>query len=84
MKNEMKNKLLVSTIVAATLLAPAAAFAQAETAAPPETKSEAAPPKAVHHAKSTHVKSGTTTGMSNSSASRARPGGESVARKPAD
>jgi hypothetical protein len=33
--------------------------------------------------KSTHMKPDTTTGMS-SSASRARPGGESVARKPAD
>jgi len=81
----MNTRLLASTLLAASLLAaPAVAFAQSETAAP-ETKSEAAPPKKpMHHAmKSTHMKHGTTTGMS-SSTSRSRPGGESVARKPAD
>jgi hypothetical protein len=88
----MTNKLIVSTVVAASLLAPAVAFAQ--TSAPPDTTgpstAQTAAPHAAkskapaHHAmKSTHMKPGTTTGMS-SSASRARPGGESVARKPAD
>jgi hypothetical protein len=77
------NKLLTSTLLAASLIAaPAIAFAQSETTAPPATKSEATAPKTTHHAmKSTHMKKGTTTGMS--STSRTRPGGESVARKPA-
>ena len=82
----MNTRLLASTLLAASLFAaPAVAFAQSETSAPPETKSEATTPKKpMHHAmKSTHMKHGTTTGMS-SSTSRSRPGGESVARKPAD
>ena len=88
----MKNKLLVSTVVAASLLAPAVAFAQ--TSAPPDSTgpstAESSMPHATktapgtHHAmKSTHMKPGTTTGMS-SSKNRTRPGGESVSRKPAD
>ncbi len=81
----MKNKLLVSSIVAASLLAPAVAFSQ--TSAPPDnTGPSGAQTKApaTHHAmKSTHMKPGTTTGMS-SSTNRTRPGGELVARKPAD
>lgn len=81
----MNSKLLASTLLAASLLgAPAIAFAQSETTAPPATKSEATAPKTTHHVmKSTHMKKGTTTGMS-SSTSRSRPGGESVSRKPAD
>ena len=80
----MTSRLLVSTIVAASLLvAPVAAFAQSETASPaPESKSEATPHKAVHHAKATHMKR-TTVGMSSSSA-KTRPGGEAISRKPAD
>ena len=83
----MNSKLFTSTVVAASLLAPAVAFAQAE-------KSEPAP-KAVHHSvlhhsvlhhsassQGGHFRAGTTTGLASSSASRARPGGQSVARKP--
>jgi hypothetical protein len=78
----MKTNFLASAILAASLIAaPAIAFAQSEMAAP-ETKSEMAKPKTTHHAmRSTHMKKGTTTGMSSSSS---RPGGRSVARKPAD
>ena len=86
----MKNKFLVSTVVAASLLAPAIAFAQ--TSAPPDstgpsTAQTEVTPKAMHHtmrhhARVTHMKRGTTIGMG--SGARARPGGESVARKPAD
>jgi hypothetical protein len=86
----MKNKLLVSTVVAASLLAPAVAFAQ--TSAPPDstgpsTAQTEVKPKAMHHTmrhhvRATHMKRGTTIGMG--SGARARPGGESVARKPAD
>ena len=78
----MKAKLLASTLLAASLIAaPAVAFAQSETTTP-ETKSEMAKPKTTHHAmRSTHMKKGTTTGMSSSSS---RPGGRSVTRKPAD
>lgn len=77
----MNTRLLASTLLAASLLgAPAIAFAQSESAAPPPA-SEATSPKAMHHGmKSTHMKHGTTTGMSST---RARPGGQSVARKPA-
>jgi hypothetical protein len=80
----MKSKLLVSTVVAASLLAPAVAFAQ--TSAPPDSTGPSAAQSDLktHHAmKSTHMKPGTTTGMS-SSTNRTRVGGESVARKPAD
>jgi hypothetical protein len=86
----MKNKLLVSTILAASLLAPAVAFAQ--TSAPPDntgpsTAQTDVTRKAAHHtmrrhARATHMKRGTTIGMG--SGARARPGGQSVARKPAD
>jgi hypothetical protein len=83
----MKTKLLASTLLAAWLLgAPAIAFAQ--TSPPPDSTGPsggATPaPKAMHHhaMKSTHMKKGTTTGMS-STTGRSRPGGESVARKPA-
>ena len=78
----MNSKLFTSTVVAASLLAPAVAFAQAE-------KSEPAP-KAVHHSvlhhsassQGGHFRAGTTTGLASSSASRARPGGQPVVRKP--
>ena len=81
----MKTKLLASTLLAASLVAaPAIAFAQSETTAPPETKSEATTPKkpmrhAMRPTHMSHMKKGTTTGMSSSSS---RPGGRSVARKP--
>jgi hypothetical protein len=93
----MNTKLFASTIVAASLFAPAVAFAQAETTAPPpaaseSSKIEAAPPAAQHNMKSSQIKSsqgghfqqGTTTGLGSEGAARARPGGQSVARKPAD
>ena len=79
----MNTKLFASTIVAASLLAPAVAFAQ--TSAPPDTTGPSAAesnPPAHHAMKPTHMKAGTTTGMSSQSAGRARPGGQSVARKP--
>ncbi|WP_298259233.1 hypothetical protein [Bradyrhizobium sp.] len=77
----MKAKLLASTLLAASLIAaPAVAFAQSEMAKP-ETKSEMAKPMTTHHSmRSTHMKKGMTTGMS--SATRAKPGGRSVTRKP--
>jgi hypothetical protein len=78
----MRSTLIASGIIAASLLAPAVAFAQ--TSAPPDntgpSTAESNPP--AHHAKSTNMKPGTTTGMSSRSASQARPGGQSVARKP--
>ncbi len=88
----MRSKLIIPGIVAVSLLAPAVAFAQ--TSAPPDStgpgtaQSDMAAPHAAkpatHHAmKSTHMKPGTTTGMGSSTKS-ARPGGESVSRKPAD
>jgi len=83
----MRNKLLVSTVVAASLLAPAVAFAQ--TSAPPDStgpgtaQTDMSKPATHHAMKSTHMKPGTTTGMSSRSAGQARPGGQSVARKPA-
>jgi hypothetical protein len=84
----MNTKLLASTLLAASLLAaPAVAFAQTETAAPPpasEANPEAPPPAAHQTMKSTgsHFRAGTTTGLGTASAGRARPGGQSVARKP--
>ena len=82
----MNTKLFASTIVAASLLAPAVAFAQAETAAPPPA-AESTAPKATHQkmsSQSGHFQRGTTTGLGSQGAARARPGGQSVARKPAD
>ena len=87
----MRSKLIIPGIIAASLLAPAVAFAQ--TSAPPDStgpstaQSDMSTPHAAkpatHHAmKSTHMKRGTTIGMG--SGARARPGGESVSRKPAD
>jgi hypothetical protein len=83
----MNSKLLASTIVAASLLAPAVAFAQAETAAPPAAENHMkAKTPAQNNMKSTggHFRAGTTTGLGSASEGRARPGGQSVARKPAD
>ena len=80
----MRSKLIVPGFVAASLLVPAVAFAQSETAAPAETAAPHAAKPAAHHAmKSAHMKPGTTTGMS-SSTNRTRPGGQAVSRKPAD
>jgi hypothetical protein len=84
----MNSKLLTSTLLAASLLgAPAVAFAQAESAAPPPSATEnpqAAPPATHHTMKSSggHFRAGTTTGLASPGAGRARPGGQSVARKP--
>lgn len=76
----MQSKLIVSTLVAASLLgAPVIAFAQNEAEQPAPTGAKA--PVAHHKTHASHMKAGTTTGMS-SSASKARPGGQSVARKP--
>lgn len=84
----MHSKLIASTLLAASLLAaPAIAYAQSDSTAAPETKSEMAKPKTTHHAmksSGTHFRAGTTTGLGSKSAGRARPGGESVSRKPAD
>jgi hypothetical protein len=81
----MNTKLLASTLLVASLLAPAVAFAQTEKAAPSsatESKSEAkAKPHAIHH---TMRSSHSTVGMSSRSAGQARPGAKSVSRKPAD
>jgi hypothetical protein len=75
------SKLIVSALVVASLLgAPVIAFAQNEAEQPAATGAKA--PVAHHKMQSSHMKAGTTTGMS-SSASRSRPGGQSVARKPA-
>jgi hypothetical protein len=96
----MNTKLLTSTLLAASLLgAPSIAFAQSDTASQPAT-SEAKPmaPHKMHHsmmhhirkstksasATGTHFRAGTTTGLGSTSEGRARPGGQSVARKPAD
>jgi hypothetical protein len=80
----MKSRLLTSTLLAAALIgAPAVAFAQSDSAA---TKPEAMH-KTMHHSMSSqgsHFRAGTTTGLGSTSAGRARPGGQSVARKPAD
>ena len=81
----MKIKLLASALLAASLIgAPAVAFAQSDQSkAAPETKSEATMSKTTHthHAmRSTHMKHGTTTGMSTSS--KTRPGGHPISRKP--
>jgi len=66
------SKVIVSTLVAASLLgAPVIAFAQTEPATKPPVKS--------HSLKSSHLRTGTTTGMSPSGSSyghgKARPGG---------
>jgi hypothetical protein len=80
----MQSKLIVSTLVAASLLgAPVIAFAQneAEQPAPAAGATGTKAPAAHHKMQSSHMKAGTTTGMSSSTA-RSRPGGQSVARKP--
>jgi len=80
----MNSKLLTSAIVAASLLAPAVAFAQADTATATsgnETKTEAKTPAVHHSMKSSH----TTVGLSSrSSDAKSRPGGQPISRKPAD
>jgi hypothetical protein len=93
----MKSKLAVSTLVAASLFgATAIASAQTEPARPAagagvESHTGAGSPPARSATKSSHVKPGMTTGMGSGGAGsgsygagKARPGGESVARKPAD
>jgi hypothetical protein len=75
----MHAKLTVSMLVAGSLLgAPVIAFAQTEPAAKP---------RVTHHTmKPTHMRTGTTTGMSPSGSSygqgKARLGGSSVSSKP--
>jgi hypothetical protein len=89
----MKSKLAVSALVAASLFgATAIASAQTETAKPApgagvESNMKAGSPPAHSATKSSHAKPGMTTGMGSGSsygAAKARPGGEPVARKPAD
>jgi len=87
----MSSKLLASALLTASLLAaPAIAFAQSDSMASPETKSEATAPKAMHHhtmhrrmhmAHHPHFGAGTTTGMS-AATNPTRPGDRSVARRP--
>ena len=81
----MKSKLAVSTLVAASLFgATTIASAQTESAQPaPGAGVESNSPTAHGASKSSHVKQGTTTGMNSYGAGKARPGGESTARKPA-
>jgi hypothetical protein len=76
----MNTKLLTSTLLAASLLAaPAVAFAQADNMkATPQAQNN------MNSAKGGHFRAGTTTGLGSQSEGRARPGGQSVARKPAD
>lgn len=84
----MNSKPLASTLLAASLIAaPAVVFAQ--TSAPPDNTGPSGAgvtqpaPRAMHHSMSSHhVRHGSTVGMSSRSAGRARPGGQSVARKP--
>ncbi|HZR72646.1 hypothetical protein [Bradyrhizobium sp.] len=84
----MKSRLLASTLLAASLLvAPAVAFAQ--TSAPPDSTGPSGgpsggyqpAPKSMHHhaMRSTHMKHGTTTGMSSS---KSHKGNKSTAEKP--
>lgn len=82
----MKTRLLASALLAASLIgAPAIAFAQ--TSPPPDNTgpsgaglAQPAPKKPMHHAmKSTHMKKGTTTGMSSSSSHK---GSKSTSQKP--
>jgi hypothetical protein len=73
----MNRKLLTSTVVAASLLVPAVAFAQSDMARP-----DTAAPKAKQQSNVKSGKQGTTTGMS-SSTTRSKPSGKSSSRKPA-
>jgi hypothetical protein len=70
----MQSKLTVSMLVIGSLLgAPVIAFAQTEPAAKP---------RVTHHTmKSSHMRTGTTTGTSYGQG-KARPGGSSVSSKP--
>ena len=84
----MNTKLIATAFVTASLLgAPVIAYAQSESGQGTPSASTEAKPQAkapAHHKmrmSHTHMKPGTTTGMSST---RARPGGESVTRKPAD
>jgi hypothetical protein len=88
----MKSKLAISAVAAASLFgATAIASAQTEPAQPApgagiESNTKTASPPTHRAMKSSHVKPGVTTGMGSGSygAGKARPGGQSVARKPAD
>jgi hypothetical protein len=78
----MHCKLIATTFLAASLLgAPVIAYAQnsMDQGAPSTTKPEAKAPVKHHKMRTshTHMKPGTTTGMSSS-----RPGGHPVSRKP--
>jgi hypothetical protein len=86
-------------LAASLLAAPAIAFAQSDTASPPATsEAKPMASHKMHHSmmhhhtikpmKSAstnggHFRAGTTTGLGSASEGRARPGGQSVARKPA-
>ena len=73
----MHSKLTIS-MLGSMLAAPVIAFAQTEPAAKP--------PVAHHKMKTSHMRTGTTTGTSPSGSSygqgKARPGGSSVSSKP--
>jgi uncharacterized low-complexity protein len=81
----MRSRLIISALVGASLLgAPVIAFAQNEPAKPETTTSSQGTKAPAHHKMhsahmSSHMKAGTTTGMSSG---KARPGGQSVSRKP--
>src|ERR1700761_9300587 len=82
---KMKNRFLVSTIVAASIFAPAVAFAQTSAAPDNTGPGTAQTDVSGQHGtkmKSAKMKQEGTVGMG--SGARSRPGGESVARKPAD
>ena len=72
----MHYKLLATTLMAAALLgAPAIAYAQNEPGGSAAT--EAKTPMKHHKMRTSHMKSGTTTGMAH-----ATPGGKRVYRRP--
>ena len=84
----MHSRLFVSTLVVASLLGPPVALAQTEPAKPDaatSTENGTGTKAPAHHKMrsshvSSHMKAGTTTGMSSG---KARPGGQSVSHKPA-
>ena len=85
----MYSKIIGSTLVVASMLgAPVIAFAQNEPgqAGPTTSGPRAKAPVAHHKMNTSHMRTGTTTGMSPSGSSygqgKARPGGSSVSSKP--
>ena len=80
----MHYKLLATTLLAASLLgAPVIAYAQSDTtqkgpSTSTESNYEAKTPTKHHRIRTSHMKPGTTTGMS----TRSRPSSHSTSRKP--